>query len=123
MLTAAMAVGPPRFEVGAIGHGPIGARVGVNAPLSGEHYYYIRNTTNQTIVVTVTATLWDSEGGRTVASEPVVVGPGLESRGKLTTLYAKAYSRPGGVHLYARTEISGGVAHPYTAQSSFYVGP
>ena len=122
-LIAAMAAGPPQFEIGAIAHGPIDARVGVNAPLSGEHYYYIRNTTDRTISVTVTATLSDSEGGRTMASEPVVVGPGLESRGKLTTSYAKAFGRPGGVRLYARTEISGGVVHPYTAQSSFYVAP
>jgi hypothetical protein len=113
----------PESEVGAISRAPIGARIGVNVPLTGEHYYYIRNTTNHTISVTVTATLWDSEGGRTVASEPVVVGAGLESRGRLRTVYARAFGRPGGVLLFGKTELSGDASATYTGQSSFYVAP
>ena len=113
----------PQTDCGAIAIAPIGARVGVNASLRGEHSYSIRNTTDESIVVTVTVTLWDSEGGRTAYSHPVMVGPGLESRGTLTTFYAKAFGRPGGVRLFARTEILGGTSAPYTAQSSFYVAP
>jgi hypothetical protein len=121
--SAAASPTSPQTDCGAIAIAPLGARVGVNTTLRGDHSYYIRNVTNQPIVITVTVTLWDSEGGRTANSHPVTVGPGLESRGRLTTFYAKAFGRPGSVHLFAQTEIAGGTAAPYRAQSSFYVSP
>jgi hypothetical protein len=121
-LAAALAA-DPQAQVGAVARGVVGARVNVNAYPSGEHSYSIHNTTGQTIYATVTVTLWDSEGGRTEKTETIAVGPGSVSRGRLTTTYAKAYGRPGGVHLFAQTVVSGGASSSYTAQSSFYVGP
>jgi hypothetical protein len=107
---------------GGVATGPINARVGVNATLQGTHSYVITNRSNQTVVVTVTAVLQDSEGGRISEQKTIYVGPRSESRGTLRTFFIHSYRRPGGVILTATTEVSGGATARYTARSSFAVG-
>jgi hypothetical protein len=108
---------------GAVAQVAPGARVGTNTPLRGTHQYVIQNNGNQPIFVTVTATLEDSEGGRTRETKTVYVAPGATFRETITSFYQHAFRRPGGVTLTATTVLSGGASASYSSNSSFYVGP